>query len=235
MPEISDGEYRLFVRYQMLGSPDEIGTKINDLETDNRKQRDEIRDLKEKELGDGQVAISSDDHKALEKYRALGTPKEVEGKLEAGTDATTRLAGLERKQEASAFVRAAGLAGETVDTLVALPELQGVSFVVEDGKDDSDKDVKIPKLSIKGENDSVEVLDMKAALERFPSLKGLRMATPQERGGQEFYQQGPGAAPGGENQFDRIRREAEEKKKQVEQRHEGTPSAQERLGMVRPA
>ncbi|MGW8179482.1 MAG: hypothetical protein ACWGQW_12095, partial [bacterium] len=139
MPEITEAQMLEFGKYQSLGTFDAVARKIAALETDNRDQREEIRGLKEKLPGEDQVVVSKEDADLLPKYKDLGEPKDLKAKLEAGTTATTDLAKRVRRDAALAYVGAAGLAEETVDTLIALPDMTSAVFEVESKKVQNDK------------------------------------------------------------------------------------------------
>ena len=70
MPEISDSDFRQFVAYQNLGTPQDIAKKVGELESDNKTQRDEIRDLKAK--------LPKETEAVLPKEKAEGILKEME-------------------------------------------------------------------------------------------------------------------------------------------------------------
>lgn len=242
MPEISDAELRLFARYQNIGTPEEITKKFRDLETDNKNQRDEIRDLKEKMPGEDQVIVSKKDADLLPKYTALGEPKDLKAKLEAGEEAEKNFAIRARRDAALDYVRAAGLAEETVDTLISLPDLADVAFEVKTGKVKDAKgqevDGKLPYLVITDDKGAKENIDFGKAQERFPALKGLKTAEPvkgsQQRPTPNFVQQSPGDKGGAsETLYDRIRRERKEHQEKEAARLKDAKSVDERLGRVR--
>jgi len=238
MPEITDAEMREFHTYQAIGTPTWVKEKLSSFESDNHTQREEIRGMKEKLPKDGEVVVPKSDADKLVKYKELGKPDEIKGKLEAGATAQTNLTGAERKTAALAFVKAAGLAEETVDTLVAIPDLESAVFEVKKGKVKNkageEVDAEIPFITVVGADDTKETLDFAKALERFPALKGLRLA--EQKGDAvsavlPFVPQGSGehAAVSG-SIYDKIRADAKKKKEAAEADQSGAP-VEARLGM----
>lgn len=239
MPEITDAEFRNFMRYQALGTPQDVEKKIADLESDNRDQREEIRTMKDTLPKEGEVVVKKTTADRLGKYEELGKPDEIEGKLKEGDEAKVKLAGRLQREAATSFADAVGLAEETVDTLVALPELQGATFTVVDGKVKNDKgeevDGKIGKITVTVD-DAETTLDFDAARERFPALKGLKMADPNDkRPDKNFVQQGhdKSGGPAEGNLYDKIRESREKEAK--EQEKTASKPLEERLGMASSA
>ncbi len=80
MPEVSDAQLTEYHQYKAIApTPDAARGKIEGLEGDNKKQRDEIRDLKEtakKVPPEGAKVLTAEEAKAWEAYTALGTPEE---------------------------------------------------------------------------------------------------------------------------------------------------------------
>lgn len=114
MPEITDAEYRQFVRYQGLGTPDELERlpkKVADLESDNKAQRDEIRDLKAKLPADGAVALPKEKADALAAYEALGTPEEIGALKEKAGTLEQEIAKRDRQAARDAAAKALGIEG----------------------------------------------------------------------------------------------------------------------------
>jgi hypothetical protein len=214
MPEISDAEYRQYLSYQQLGTPTEVSRKVSDLETDNKKQRDEIRVLKENAPEDGQMLVSKGDVEELTKYRELGKLDELKTGIEVGQKAAVELAAKEVREAAVQFAATAGLAPEAVDTLTAIPALKSAKFEVRSVKNDKGDDVNVAYVTLEGENQ--KAMKYEDAVERVPSLKGLRTATKEDdKSGTKFGPQGgPGGEKGGqENVYAKIRKDAEDRKK----------------------
>ncbi len=148
MPEISDSEFRSFIRFQALGTPEEVEKKVRDLETDNKKQRDELRERDEKLKSlppEGAVVLVGDEAKAypaVKELVTLGKPEEIKAKLENGEKAVGRVAELERQQ---AVQSAAAAAGYKASVLEKLPGSDKLRFEVKEEtvKDAQGKDTKV--------------------------------------------------------------------------------------------
>lgn len=221
MPDIAQSEVDALGGFKLIaqrfgGSPQGILDKIEKLEGDNRTQREEIRDLKTKLPADGSVVVEKAKADALAEYEALGSPAELKKKLESGTTAAVELAQVQLRTSATAFAKVAGLAPEAVDTLVAIPALQGAKFEVRKGKVKNkagqDVDGEIGYITLAGDNQKASTLtDM---LETVPALKGLARSsasgTPGESG-REWTEQGGGAESRAGSIFDQIREEAQKK------------------------
>lgn len=238
MPDISESDYRQFVAYTQLGTPQEIRQKIDGLEKDNKEQRDEIRGLKEKQPKDGQVIVTKDDAELLEQYKGLGAPDEVKNRLEQGAQAQVRVKDLETRAAVKAFVAAAGLAEEAVDTIIAIPDLKDAKFEVRTKKERNDKgvEVEVSTAYVTLAGDDQKAMSFTDAQGKVPALKGLRPATPTQQGGRQVkYAQvgGEGTGGQGESTYDRIRREAKERREKAQQQGAGAQkSIEERMGMA---
>lgn len=132
MPDITDAEYRQWVRYQNLGTPDDLERlpkKVSDLEGDNKTQRDEIRSLKEaaKPVPEGGRIVTKEEAERFDAYIALGAPDEVKQKIVAGEEATGRLGTLERKEVIRSAAQAMGWKPEVLENL---PHSDGWSYEV---------------------------------------------------------------------------------------------------------
>ena len=215
-----------FARYRTFGTPESVGKKINDLEKDNRKQREEINGLRESVPEEGQLLISKNDGLEFRAFQELGHSADVKARLEAGTEASTKLQGLEIRATAVSFAQAAGLAEEAVDTLIAIPDLSGAKF---------DEMVATPYLTLAGENQVA--MSFEDAKGKVPVLNGLRAASieqPEKVAGTRNFVPGGGGGGGdkGGTIYDKIRQEAENKQKVV-QEQSVSRSIEDRLGMVR--
>lgn len=243
MPEITKAEQQEFNAYQALGgTPRDLKKQISDLEKDNKGYRDEIKTLKENQPKDDQVIVSKADADLLEKYKEHGKPDEIKGKLEEGTKAQASLKERDARDSAAAFVKAAGLASESVDTLVALPALKDAKFEVRKVKvkdnAGNETEQEVAYLTLAG--DGEKAMTFSDAGDKISALKGLRTAEP-EKGGQQngtrYVQQGSGSQNKGSKSstFDRIRESAKAKKEETaKQETTKTPmqSVSERLGMA---
>lgn len=206
MPEITKAEQRELNAYQALGTPREIKRKIDDLEKDNKKQRDELKETKNKLPKDGEVIVKQEEKDELDKYVELGKPDELKSKVEKGDQAQTKLEQLETRNAASAFAKVAGIHEDAVDTLTALPALEGAKFEVRKVKVD-DKEQEVAYLTLAGEGN--KAMPYEDAKEKVSALKGLRAA---EGDGQKFIRQGgPSKSTGGSGIYDRIRKAAKDR------------------------
>lgn len=155
MPEISDAEYRNYVRYQSLGTPEEVERKIRDLEKDNRKQREEIREASEKLKGlpkETEVVVPKEKAELLERYEKLGKVEDLEkasGELE-----TLRQKDAQRTRE-DAMRAAAQVYGYDFDVLKDLPGAAAGTFEVKKEKD-GDREVEVAYFT-PGEKDAKPV------------------------------------------------------------------------------
>lgn len=235
MPEISDAELRQFIRYQNLGTPEEVSKKIHDLEVDNRKYRQEEKPALEARLPkDDEVIIKKADADLLPKFKELGDPKEIKAKLTEGEEAKGKLTQVQLREAATKFARAAGLADESVDTLMAIPALQGATFEVRKGKVKNEKgvevDADIAYVTLPGENQ--KEMTFVEARDQVTALKGLATAAPvqQKPAGANYVPQGTaGGSEGGSSVYDRIRAEVAAKQPKPDEKPKDIPIAQ-RLG-----
>ena len=224
-----------FARYRTFGTPESVGKKINDLEKDNRKQREEINSLREATPEEGQLLISKEDGLEFKAYRELGNSADVKIRLESGTEASTKLQGMELRSTAVSFAQAAGLAEEAIDTLIAIPDLNGARFEVRKKKNDRDEEIEVPYLTLAGENQVA--MSFEDAKEKVPVLNGLRSALieePERAPGKRNFVPGGGGGGGdkGGTIYDKIRQEAANKQK-VAKEQSDSRSIEDRLGMVR--
>lgn len=236
MPKITDAEAMELASYRAIGTPTAVGKKINELEKDNRKQREEISTLKENAPEEGQLLISKEDGAELTAFKELGKSADVKARLEAGDKASKDLQNRVTRDSAVAFAKAAGLAEEAVETLVAIPDLVGAVFEVRNKKEKNDKgqevETPVPYITLAGENQSA--MTFTDALEKIGSLKGLRVVDKKEpEKGQNFLKLGGPSDPGGrpDSIYDQIRQDAANAKKASEKQPQGK-TVQERLGML---
>lgn len=230
MPEISEAEYRQYLSYQRLGTPQEIEQKRENLERDNKQQRDEIRDMRDKQPKEGQILVTQADVDELAKYKELGTPEDLTERLERAETAERELSTVRVRTAAQTFAQAAGLAPEAVDTLIAIPALQGAKFEVREAKNDEGKETQVAYITLDGENQ--KAMKYEDAIERIPALKGLRTATEESPRGTDFVPRGStGNDKGGQDSvYDRIRKDAEARKKASTSHDDVAAKARERLG-----
>lgn len=183
MPEISEAEYRQFVRYQSLGTPEDLERlpkKISDLEADNKQQRDEIRALKETQPAEGHVVIPKEKADALEKYEAIGTPDELANVASERDELRQKDAARTRQDQIRAAVEAAGWPAETVATLEDMRSLDGASFEVRTETVDGEQ-VRTPYVKLADDGAEPQKLTEFAA--NAPQLRGLKIEKPEEQDG----------------------------------------------------
>lgn len=175
MPEISDSDFRQFVAYQQIGTPQEITKKVGDLEKDNHQQRDQIRDLKEKIPKEGSVVLPKEKAEALTEYEKLGTPQDL-GKVSGELDDLRKKDQQRTREDAfRAAVKAAKWPEDTVATLLDMRSLDGATVEVKKEKSDKGEDVEVPYVTLSGDGQKAQKLSEFAA--NAPQLKGLKMET----------------------------------------------------------
>lgn len=189
MPEITDAELRTFAAYQNLGTPQEIAKKIGDLEGDNHKQRDEIRDLKEKQLKDGEVALPKEKAEVLTSYEALGKPEDLQKVVTERDELQQKDQQRTREDAFRAAVKAAGWPEDTVATLLDMRSLDGAAVEVKREKNEKGEDAEVPYVKLAGEGQQPQKLTEFAA--NTPQLKGLKTeaAKNEESGGRSYTRQ----------------------------------------------
>lgn len=184
MPDIAQSEVDALGAFKHLagkygGNVAGIEAKIDKLERDNATYRATITELEGKQPKDGQVIVSKQDADDLAAFRAINAkPADLQKIVEAGAEAQAKLANRELRDSLLGFVKAAGLHEETVDTLVAIPDLKGAKFEVKKGKikdgKGNDVDGEIAYITLPGDNQTAMKFD--DAKEKVPVLKGLRAA-----------------------------------------------------------
>jgi len=195
MPDISDSEFRQFVRYQALGTPEEAEKKIRDLEADNKQQRDQLRDLKAAVPAEGMVAVPKEKADALAAYEKLGKPDDLANVASERDTLRQKDAARTRQDAIRAAVEAAGWPAETVATLEDMRSLDGAAFEVRAEKNDKGEEVRMPYLTLSGEGKQAQKLTDFAA--SAPQLKGLKTAVAEQPKQPPTFprQQPDGAAP----------------------------------------
>lgn len=206
MPEISEQDYRRFVRLDEIAGryngPEGITKKISDLETDVVKEREKRKEAEAKVPGDGSVVLTGDEAKAyptLKELGALGSAEEIKGKLGRVDEVETKLKDRERRDAVSAAVKAQGWPEDTIDTLLDLRSLDGAAFEVKKEtvkKDGKESSVEVAYVTLAGEGQKAQKLSEFA--EATPSLKGLKTAaggTGGQGDGQRWRPQPSGEPP----------------------------------------
>jgi hypothetical protein len=85
----------------------------------NRTLRQERDDARGKVPGDGVVTLPKEDAALLESYRAFGKPEDVKKALEANSEATVKLAKLEKAERLRAAAEAAGYKPSVLERLAS--------------------------------------------------------------------------------------------------------------------
>jgi len=232
MPEITDAEYRQFVTYQQIGTPDEIRKKMNDLVKDNGGYRDQLRDLKDQVPPDGSFIVSEQDHKRLSDFSEFGTLEDLQNRLDQGKSAMAELTGLQKRSSLTGFTKAVGLVDESVDVLMALPALQDAKFEVRTKKDDNGNELPQGYITLAGEEKAVS---FDKAREQFPALNGLRTVdnSSSDLSLTHMIPMGSDQKGGNKpaNRYDAIREEVASRQNQTTNQVEVANTVRERLGV----
>lgn len=174
MPEITDAELRQFTRYQILGTPEEVEKKVRELETDNKTQRDTIRDLKAAQPPEGSVIVPKEKADALAAYEKLGKPDELATVASERDDLRQKDAARTRRDDITAAVGAMGLATDAVAIIEDMASLQGAKFEVEVTKDEKGAETRTAYYTLPGEG------QQKQKMADLPALKGLKTEAPKD-------------------------------------------------------
>lgn len=196
MPEITDAEFRQFVRYQSLGTVEEIEDqrkKIRKLEDDNKGYRDKIRELEAGQLPENTVAIPKERADLLEAYEKLGKPDELATVVSERDELRQREAARAREDAFRAAVKANGWPEDTVATLLDMKTLDGATVELRTEMVDG-KEVEVPYITLAGDDAKPQKLAEFAA--SAPQLKGLRTEAPKQEHGTPYPKQpASGSAP----------------------------------------
>lgn len=197
MPDITDAEFKQFVRYQSLGTPEEAEKKIRDLETDNKGYRDKVRDLEAAKPADGSVVLPKERAQALEAYEKLGKPEELANAASERDTLRQKDQQRTRQDSIKAAVAAVGWNTDTVATIEEIASLQGAKFEVEATKNDKGEDVRTAYITPAGEGATRQKFTDFAS--GHPALKGLRTeAKKEEPAGAPYPKQPASGSPPGE-------------------------------------
>ena len=235
MPEITDAELRSFVRYQNIGTVDEIQKKQADLERDNFQGREALRLAKENAPSPGSVILTAEEGAAFVNYSTLGTFEEVTNGLTAGKSASKKVRIMEARDSATKFALASGVHTDAVDTLIGMPALEGATFEVRTKKETNEigKEVEIQTGYITLSGDGQKAMTFEDAQLKVAGMKGLRQA---EVGGPtlKFAQQGSAGSVDDKKKtlFDNIRATAKAKQEKASQAPDPSKSIEARMGML---
>lgn len=147
--ELTDAQEKQWNEYRGLGTPDEIRRKRSDLETDNSKQRDKIREAHgetdrvttelrdaRKTVPDGGQVLTADDAKAFKAYQELGKPDDLKKTVEQKAE-------LEAKVSRSEWAKTAADAADAhewkPEVLQKLPGAEKLRFEVKEETVDGEK------------------------------------------------------------------------------------------------
>lgn len=115
MPEISEQDYRTFLRLQDVAAkydgPDGLRKKIETLETDNAGYRSKVKELEGKQVPEGAVVLTGEEATAYPTLKELGKPEEIKGKLEKLPTLEAEIARRDREAARDAAARALGIEG----------------------------------------------------------------------------------------------------------------------------
>lgn len=127
-----------------------LAEKLADAQADNyglreknRTLRQQVTDLSAKLPAEGSTVLSADDARALETYRALGTPDALKAQLDGIGPVQQELAGLKRRETLTKAAEAAGFKPGVLAQLAGDLEIQtkpgadgkAQAVVVKDGKE----------------------------------------------------------------------------------------------------
>jgi hypothetical protein len=97
----------------------EVLTDNSQLREQRRSLREEVTTLKAKVAPDGARVLTAEEAKAYDAYAALGKPEDVKKALEANSEATAKLAKLERSERLRAAAEAAGYKPSVLERLAS--------------------------------------------------------------------------------------------------------------------
>lgn len=178
----SEGDYKDLLSFRnQFATPTDAARKVADLEKDNQKERDKVRDLTEKVKlmpADGAVVLTGDDAAAWPKYQALGKVEDLEKLSGRVVELEKSVADSTRKDSFAAAVKALKWPDETVATLLDMNSLNGAVVEVKTekatGKDGKAVDEAVPYVTLAGEGEKPQKFAEFAA--NAPQLKGIKMA-----------------------------------------------------------
>lgn len=183
MPEVSDAQLTEYHQYKAIApTPDAARAKIDGLETDNKKQRDEIRDLKEtakKVPAEGAKVLSAEEAKAWDAYTALGTPEEQAKRTEDFQALAAKDAERTRMDDLRGAVEAEKLPSGAVELLADSKRADGATFSKarekQRGQDGKEAEVEVGYITLAGEGQKpMRLADF--AKEHLPALLSLGTA-----------------------------------------------------------
>ena len=204
---MSDRDVQDLGAYRYLGStPGELAKKIADLEKDNQKGRDKVKELEAtaaKVPAEGAVVLTGDDAAEYAAWKALDVKAADVGKIKTDNAALLEKdAASTRKDSFSDVAKAMRWPDDAVATLLDMNSLNGavVEFKTEKvtGKDGKQEEVQVPYVTLAGEGQKAQKFSDLAATA--PQFKGIRMDSGSNGASESFRavpeQRGGGSAPG---------------------------------------
>jgi hypothetical protein len=181
VPEMPESAFTELAQYRAIAStPAEVTRKIADLEKDNQKERDKVRDLTEKAKAlppEGSVVLDAEAAKKHAAFEALGKTPEELGKLTGEVEELkTKDAARTRQDAFAGAVKALGWPEDTVTTLLDMKSLDGALVEVKTekvaGRDGKQVDTPVPYVTLAGEGQKAQRFS--EFVESAPQLKGIR-------------------------------------------------------------
>ena len=184
MPEMPESAITELAQYRAIApSPSEAARKIADLEKDNQKEREKVRDLTEKVKAippEGAVVLTGDAAKAHEAFTALGVkPEEVATIKAERDDLSGKLKERERKDAFAKVAKLGDYSEDAIATMLDMQSLNGAAWEfkatkVKDPKSGKDVDTEEAWLTLPGDGQKPQKFTDFAATA--PQLKGLKLA-----------------------------------------------------------
>lgn len=181
---MSDRDVQDLGAFRYLGStPGELAKKIADLERDNQKGRDKVKDLEAhaaKVPAEGAVVLTGDEATEYAAWKALEVKAADVEKLKTdNAELVEKDAVRARKDAFREAVDALKWPSEVVDTLLDIKSLDGASVEIKTervtGKDGKQVDEKVPYLTLAGDGQKPQKFSEYAATSA--QLKGIKMDT----------------------------------------------------------
>ena len=182
MPEITDAQLTEYHQYKAIApTPAEVTRKIEDAIKDNGKQRDEIRELKEKVKtlpAEGAVVIPpGEEANTYAAWKALDLkPEDVAKVTKERDDLAAEKQTRERKDAFAKVAKLHGMPEDAAATMAGLLLFQGASFEFKPAKakDKAGKDVDTEEVHVTLSGEGQKQQKFSELLGTAPELKGIR-------------------------------------------------------------
>lgn len=182
MPEVTDAQLTEYHQYKAIApTPAEVTRKIEDAIKDNGKQRDEIRELKEKVKtlpAEGAVVIPpGEEATTYAAWKALGLkPEDVAKVTKERDDLAVEKQTRERKDAFAKVAKLHGMPEDAAATMAGLLLFQGASFEFKPAKakDKAGKDVDTEEVHVTLSGEGQKQQKFSELLGTAPELKGIR-------------------------------------------------------------